>query len=56
MLAKFLDINLTNEKINRIIQSAYKEFGELGEEKASLNTILKSAKISKGVFYHYFKS
>lgn len=51
---KFENIDQTNEKVKRIIDAAYEEFAKYGESKASLNKILKSAGLSKGVFYHYF--
>jgi len=39
-----------------IIEMAMKEFSKYGYEKASLNNILKKSNLSKGTFYHYFKS
>lgn len=36
------------------MQAALAEFGRSSYEAASLNTILKEARISKGVFYHHF--
>lgn len=51
----FQEIDLNNEKVNRIIRAGFEEFAKYGEQKASLNKILKNAGLSKGVFYHYFK-
>lgn len=44
------------EKRMRLINAAMKEFGENRFEKASTNTIVKEAGISKGLLYHYFSS
>lgn len=55
MLRQFEDIDINNEKVIRIINAGCKEFAQFGKVKASLNKILKSAGISKGVFYHYFE-
>ncbi|MDO5726277.1 MAG: TetR/AcrR family transcriptional regulator [Tissierellia bacterium] len=46
--------NVDLEKLNRIINSAMKEFGENGFEKASTNKIVKDANVSKGLLFHYF--
>lgn len=54
MNEKFENIDQSNEKVKKIINAAYEEFARYGENKASLNKILKSAGLSKGVFYHYF--
>jgi AcrR family transcriptional regulator len=51
----FQEIDINNEKVNRIIRAGFEEFAKYGEQKASLNKILKNAGLSKGVFYHYFK-
>ena len=48
--------NTDEEKRERVLNSGYKEFAEQGPERASLNTILKNATVSKGFFYHYFKN
>ena len=45
-----------SEKINRIINTAFKEFSLNGYVKASTNEIVKSAEISKGLLFHYFGS
>jgi len=48
--------NIDIEKQERVLNCGYKEFAEQGPQRASLNTILKNAKVSKGFFYHYFKN
>lgn len=45
---------LPEEKKDRIISAALKEFAENGYEKASTNQITKNASISKGILFHYF--
>lgn len=52
---QFEEIDIHNDKVIRIINAGCKEFAQFGKAKASLNKILKSAGISKGVFYHYFE-
>ncbi len=42
------------DKKSRIINSAMKEFGEKGFDLASTNRIVRDAKISKGLLFHYF--
>lgn len=37
------------------MNAAFEEFSKYGLKKASLNNILKNAKVSKGGFYHHFK-
>lgn len=54
MFAKFL--NLDQEKRERILNAALQEFAQKGFEKASTNSIVKEAGISKGLLFHYFKS
>src|SRR6056297_392776 len=46
--------NMDEEKREKIINSALEEFSQNGYEKASTNTIVKKAKISKGLLFHYF--
>ena len=48
--------NLTEDKKQRILQTCIQEFAEKGYEKASTNTIIKDAEISKGILFHYFGS
>ncbi len=51
---KYENIKLGNDKVRRIINSAFKIFCENDIEKASTNMIVKDAKISRGLLYHYF--
>lgn len=44
------------EKKDRILNSAFEEFGKNGFEKASTNEIVEKAGISKGLLFHYFGS
>ena len=44
------------QKKDRILNSAFLEFGRSGFEKASTNTIVENAGISKGLLFHYFGS
>lgn len=53
-ISKFL--SLETEKQNRILNAALKEFAHKGYKNASTNEIVKSAEISKGLLFHYFKS
>lgn len=41
---------------NKVLEAALDEFTKNDYEKASLNTIIKEAGISKGVFYYHFKN
>lgn len=41
-------------KRENLIDSAMKEFGKNGYDKASTNIIVKDAGISKGILFHYF--
>lgn len=45
-----------NETKTRIIQQALKYFAENDYDRASLNSIAKALKITKGGIYHYFES
>jgi TetR/AcrR family transcriptional regulator len=54
MFTKFL--NLDQEKQDRIINAAIKEFAQNGYDKASTNAIVKEAGISKGLLFHYFQN
>jgi TetR/AcrR family transcriptional regulator len=47
-------IKMNPEKRNKLINAALTEFGSNSYEKASTNTIVKNAGISKGLLYHYF--
>jgi TetR/AcrR family transcriptional regulator len=54
MSSKFLSLN--QEKQERILNAALKEFAQKGYENASTNEIVKSAEISKGLLFHYFNN
>ncbi|MCB2293330.1 TetR/AcrR family transcriptional regulator [Clostridium algoriphilum] len=54
MFSKFL--NLQQEKQERILDAAMKEFAQKGFENASTNAIIKEADISKGLLFYYFKN
>jgi len=40
----------------RIMTSAFEEFADNYYDNASINTIIKNSKTSKGTFYHYFQN
>lgn len=46
----------TEEKVAQICELAYSEFIEVGVDNFSLNSFMSSLKMSKGQFYHYFKT
>ncbi|WP_188455914.1 TetR/AcrR family transcriptional regulator [Virgibacillus oceani] len=46
--------NLDENKQQRILNAALKEFAENGYERASTNQIVKSAGIGKGMLFYYF--
>lgn len=48
--------NLSEEKKKTILDACIHEFAEKGYEKASTNTVVKEAGISKGILFHYFKN
>ncbi len=54
MFAKFE--GLEDEKRERILKAAMKEFSEKGYDAASTNEIVRDAGIAKGLLFHYFKS
>ncbi len=47
---------MKNNKVNRIIQSAMKEFSKSGYKKTSINAIVHDAGVSKGLLFYHFKS
>lgn len=47
-------LNLKEDKKQRIIEAALKEFSEHSFNDASITNIVKKAKISRGSFYQYF--
>ena len=48
-------LNLSEEKRNKVINAAIKEFSSVPYEKISINQIIKDAEISRGSFYMYFE-
>ncbi len=54
MFSKFQ--SLSEEKQDRILNAAIKEFAYKGYQKASTNEIVKEAEISKGLLFHYFNN
>ena len=46
--------NLIEDKKQRILEACILEFADKGYEKASTNAIIKEAKISNGILFHYF--
>jgi TetR/AcrR family transcriptional regulator len=54
LISKFM--NLSTEKQERILNAALKEFAQKGYKNASTNEIVKGAKISKGLLFHYFSN
>jgi len=49
-------VNMDEEKKSKIVAAAIIEFAQNGYGKASTNTIVKEAGISKGLLFHYFGS
>lgn len=43
-------------RIEQICELAYSQFAEVGVENFSLNAFIAALKMSKGQFYHYFKT
>lgn len=52
---KFEHIDINNEKVYWIVNSAFEVFSKNDLEKASTNMVVKQAGISRGLLYHYFK-
>ena len=48
--------NLDDDKRQRILNAALKEFAEYGYDQASTNRIVKNAEIGKGMLFYYFKN
>ena len=46
--------NLNQDKKKIILEACIHEFSERGYEKASTNSMIKEAGISKGILFHYF--
>ncbi|WP_066499465.1 TetR/AcrR family transcriptional regulator [Abyssisolibacter fermentans] len=55
MNKRFEHIDINNEKVYRIVNSAFKVFSNNDLEKASTNMVVTQAGISRGLLYHYFK-
>lgn len=49
-------LNLEEEKRNKIIEAAIKEFSQKGYEKGNVGSIAKNAGVSKGSMYQYFNN
>ena len=47
--------NLPEEKKNKILKSANKEFARVPLEQASIKNIVETAEIARGSFYQYFE-
>ncbi len=52
---RFEHIDIENEKVYKIVNSAFKVFSNNDLEKASTNMVVAQAGISRGLLYHYFK-
>lgn len=48
--------NLNEDKKKNILDACIHEFADKGFDKASTNSIIKEAGISKGILFHYFKN
>lgn len=55
-LAQATFSNLPAEKQEKIVAAAVREFARHGYKKASINTIIRDAGISKGSLYQYFRN
>lgn len=49
-------LNQDDQRKDRILEAALIEFADKGYKKASTNTIVREAKVSKGLLFHYYKS
>ena len=49
-------LNLSEDKKNKIINAAKKEFARVPIEEASIKNIVEEAEIAIGSFYQYFES
>ncbi len=49
-------LNQDDARRSRILEAALAEFSEKGYKKASTNTIVREANVSKGLLFHYFIS
>ena len=48
--------NLSDEKKEKILLSAKKEFARAGLKDASIKNIVENAEIARGSFYQYFEN
>jgi len=49
-------LNKDDQRKDRILEAALIEFSDKGYKKASTNTIVREAGVSKGLLFHYYKS
>jgi len=49
-------LNQDDQRKDRILEAALIEFADKGYKKASTNTIVREAAVSKGLLFHYYKS
>ena len=49
-------LNLSEDKKNKIINAAKKEYARVPIEEASIKNIVEEAEIARGSFYQYFES
>ena len=49
-------LKLPNEKKEKIIKAAQKEFERVPIEEVSIKNIVENAEIARGSFYQYFES
>lgn len=49
-------LKLSEDKKNKIIESAKKEFSRVSIEEVSIKNIVEDAEIARGSFYQYFES
>ena len=49
-------LNLSEDKKNKIINAAKKEFARVPIEEASIKNIVEEAELARGSFYQYFES
>lgn len=49
-------LKLSNEKKEKIIKAAQKEFERVPIEEVSIKNIVENAEIARGSFYQYFES
>ncbi len=47
---------MKDNKVNKIINSAIKQFSKYGYKKTSVDSIVKDAGVSKGLLFYHFKS